>query len=264
MKNNKEEKLNNILNNTGATVIAFSGGVDSSFLLHRAHKIKKEAVIAVTINTPYIPAREIEAAVKFTNKLGVKHEIINIGIPEIIKYNPVERCYHCKKVLFNHLVDFAKNNNCKTIIDGSNFDDTNDFRPGMKALKELGIRSPLLEAGFTKNEIREALRNESLDIWDMPAMACMLTRIPYNVEIKQETLKMIEEAESILFEKGYQGARVRIHEDVARIECFPCLIEKIITDPERKQIVDKLKQLGFRYVSVDMEGYRTGSMNPEK
>ena len=262
MEKNKSEQLNNILNDTGPALVAFSGGVDSSFLLYMAHKIKKNSIIAVTIKTPYIPAREIKDSIEFAKKFGIKHKVIEISIPEIIKQNPVERCYHCKKALFSHLIDFAKNNNYETIFDGSNFDDTKDFRPGMKALKELGIRSPLLEAGLTKNEIRECLRNEGLDIWDMPAMACMLTRIPYNVEIRQETINMIEEAESILFEKGYKGARVRIHEDVARIECIPDYIEKLITDPDRKQIVANIKKLGFRYVSLDMEGYRTGSMNP--
>ena len=262
MNENKSEKLDSILSGTGSAVVAFSGGVDSSFLLYRAHKIKKEAVIAVTIKTPYIPKREIEDAVRFTEKLGIRHKIIDISMPDSIKNNPVERCYHCKKALFSRLLDFAKSAGCDVILDGSNADDTNDFRPGMKALKELGVRSPLLEAGLTKNEIRECLRNEGFDIWDMPAMACMLTRIPYNVEITHERLNMIEEAETVLFEKGYAGARVRIHEDVARIECFPSLIEKLITDPERKQIVESLKKLGFRYVSLDMEGYRTGSMNP--
>jgi uncharacterized protein len=259
----KTEKLNNIFNNTGAAVIAFSGGVDSSFLLYAAHKVKKEAVIAVTIKTPYMPAREIECAIAFTKKLGIKHEIINIGIPDVIKHNPVERCYHCKKILFSRLIDFAKSANYEIIFDGSNADDTNDFRPGMKALKELGIVSPLLEAGLTKNEIRESLRSEGLDVWNMPAMACMLTRIPYNNEIKPETLNMIEEAEYILFDNGYPGSRVRIHDDVARIECFPEYIEKMIISSERKQIVEKFKKIGFKYVSLDMEGYRTGSMNPE-
>jgi uncharacterized protein len=134
----------------------------------------------------------------------------------------------------------------------------------MKALKELSVRSPLLEAGLTKNEIREFLRKEGLDIWNSPAMTCMLTRIPYNTEIKQETLNMIEEAENFLFEKGYPGTRVRIHDDVARIECFTDFIEKIIVNSERKQITERLKELGFKYISLDMEGYRTGSMNPEK
>jgi uncharacterized protein len=257
-------KLNNILNDIGPAVVAFSGGVDSSFLLHMAHKIKKEAIVAVTINTPYMPAREIKYAVEFAKKFGIKHKIINIATPEIIKNNPVERCYYCKKELFSRIVDFAKNANYETILDGSNADDINDFRPGMKALKELNIRSPLLEAGLTKNEIREYLRNEGLDIWDRPAMTCMLTRIPYNTEIKQETLNMIEEAENILFERGYPGARVRVHDNVVRIECYPDFIEKIITNPEREQIVEKLKKIGFKYISLDMEGYRTGSMNPEK
>jgi len=262
MTENKSEKLTKILSEIESAVIAFSGGVDSSFLLYIADKIKKDAVTAVTIRTPYIAAREIKYAVEFTEKLGINHKIIDVDTPLIIKNNPVERCYHCKKALFNYLIDFAKNNNYKTILDGSNADDTNDFRPGMKALKELGIRSPLLEAGLSKNEIRELLRKENLDVWNRPSMTCMLTRIPYNTEIKDETLNMIEEAEEILFKKGYPGTRVRVHEDVARVECIPDYIEKIITDPDRKQIVANIKKLGFRYVSLDMEGYRTGSMNP--
>ena len=133
----------------------------------------------------------------------------------------------------------------------------------MKALKELGIRSPLLEAGITKKEIREMLLKEGLSIWDKPAMACILTRIPYNTEIKHEMLRMIEEAENILFERGYPGTRVRVHEDVARIECLPGFLEKLIRNPEREQIVANLKKIGFRFVSLDLEGYRTGSSNPE-
>jgi uncharacterized protein len=264
MKEEKSEKLNKILNDIGSAVIAFSGGVDSSFLLYAAHKIKKESIYAVTIQTPYMPAREIDDAVKFTEKFGINHKIIKTGIPEIIKQNPVERCYYCKKELFNHIIDFAKSGAYDVILDGSNADDTKDYRPGMKALNELGVRSPLLEAGLTKNEIRECLYKEGLDIWDYPAMACMLTRIPYNVEIKHETLIMIEEAENFLFEKGYKGARVRIHDDVARIECFPEFIEKMITSAEREQITKRFKKIGFKHIALDMEGYRTGSMNPEK
>ena len=264
MKDDKSEKLDSILNSIGSAVVAFSGGVDSSFLLHRAHKIKNGAVYAVTIKTPYMSEREIEEAIRFAEKFGIKHKIINIDTPEIIKQNPVERCYYCKKELFSRLFDFAKSINCETILDGSNFDDTKDFRPGMKALKELSVRSPLLEAGLTKNEIREFLRKEGLDIWHSPAMTCMLTRIPYNTEIKQETLNMIEEAENFLFDKGYAGTRVRIHDDVARIECFNDFIEKIIINPDRKLITERLKEIGFKYISLDMEGYRTGSMNPEK
>jgi uncharacterized protein len=228
-----------------------------------AHRTRKSDIVAVTIKTPYIPAREIEEAAEFTKKYGIRHHIIELAYPEIIRHNPVERCYLCKKTLFTQIVDYAKKNSFEYVLDGSNSDDTGEFRPGMKALKEMSIRSPLIESGMTKKEIREALRKEGLDIWDKPAMACMLTRIPYNTEVKKEMLKMIEEAENILFEKGYPGTRVRVHDDIARIECLPGYLEKIIHNPEREQIVDKLKKLGFRYISLDLEGYRTGSLNPE-
>jgi uncharacterized protein len=261
MTENKSEKLNNILKGLDSAVVAFSGGVDSSFLLYRAHKIKKSGIVAVTIKTPYIPDREVKEAIEFTNSHGIKHIIIELSFPEIIRHNPVERCYLCKKTLFTQIVEYAEKNKYKYILDGTNSDDTGEFRPGMKALREMGIISPLLESGMTKKEIRESLQKEGLNIWDKPAMACMLTRIPYNTEIRLEMLKMIEEAENILFEKGYPGTRVRVHQDVARIECLPGFMEKIIHDPEREHIVSMLKKLGFRYISLDLEGYRTGSFN---
>ena len=263
MTESKSEKLNNILRELNSAVIAFSGGVDSSFLLYRAHKINKSGFIAVTIKTPYIPEREITEATEFAKKHGIRHSIIEVRFPEVIRHNPVERCYLCKQALFKQIFEFAEKHNYKYILDGSNSDDSGEFRPGMKALKELGIRSPLLESGITKKEIREMLHKEGLSIWDKPAMACILTRIPYNTEIKHEMLRMIEEAENILFERGYPGTRVRVHEDVARIECLPGFLEKLIHNPEREQIVAKLKKIGFRYISLDMEGYRTGSLNPE-
>jgi uncharacterized protein len=161
------------------------------------------------------------------------------------------------------LVKYGKENNYESVIDGTNADDAGDFRPGMKALKEMGIRSPLLEAGLSKKNIRELSRNEGLDIWDKPAMACLLTRIPYDTEIKDGVLRMIEQAENMLFEIGYPGIRVRIHGDVARIECLPGYFEKIIQNPDREHIITNMKKIGFRYVSLDLEGYRTGSSNPE-
>jgi len=263
MTEKKSEKLNNILKGVDSAVVAFSGGVDSSFLLYRAHKLRKSEIIAVTIKTPYIPLREIEEATEFTQKYGIKHKILDISFPEIIRHNPVERCYLCKKTLFSQIVDFAKMNHYEFVLDGSNADDSGEFRPGMKALKEMGIISPLLASGLTKKEIRELSHKDDLNIWDKPAMACLLTRIPYKTEIKPEMLKMIEEAENILFEKGYPGTRVRVNEDAARIECLPGYIDKIILDPHREYIVANLKRIGFRYVSLDMEGYRTGSLNPE-
>ncbi|MCX6255504.1 MAG: ATP-dependent sacrificial sulfur transferase LarE [Bacteroidia bacterium] len=264
MIDTKSLKLNSILNELNSFVVAFSGGVDSSFLLHRAQTVRKSGIIAVTIRTPYIPSREIEEAIEFTKTYSIKHKILDIAFPEMIITNPIERCYLCKKALFTDLIAFAKDNNYKYIIDGTNADDTGDFRPGMKALKEMGIRSPLLEAGLTKKEIRELSRLEDLNIWDKPAMACLLTRIPYDTEVKEGTLRMIEQAENILFDKGYPGTRVRVHGDVARIECLPGYIEKIIHNPEREHIITNLKNIGFRYVSLDLEGYRTGSSNPER
>ncbi len=260
----KSAKLNSILKELGSFAVAFSGGVDSSFLLHRAHRVKKSGIIAITIRTPYIPSREINDAVEFAGTHGIKHHIIDIAFSDLIINNPVERCYLCKKTLFTELMTFARENEYKYVIDGTNADDTGDFRPGMKALKEMGIRSPLLESGLTKMEIRNLSKDDGLDIWEKPAMACLLTRIPYDTEIKEGMLRMIEAAESKLLEKGYPGTRVRVHGDVARIECLPGYIEKIIHDPDREHIIQSLKKIGFRYISLDLEGYRTGSLNPEK
>ena len=264
MEDIKTTKLNSILKELGSFVVAFSGGVDSSFLLHRAHTVRKSEIIAITIRTPYIPSREIDEAIQFAKTFGIKYKILDIDFPEIIRSNPIERCYLCKKTLFTELLVFAKKNNYKYVIDGTNADDIDDFRPGMKALKEMGIRSPLLEAGITKKDIRALSRSEGLDIWNKPAMACLLTRIPYDTEVNATMLLMIEKAENLLFEKGYPGVRVRMHGAVARIECLPGYIERIIQYPDRENIINGLKKIGFRYISLDLEGYRTGSSNPEK
>ena len=263
MKEDRLTKLNSILKDMGSIVVAYSGGVDSTFLLHRAHMVRKSGIIAITIRTPYIPSREIEEAIDFTRTFGIKHKILDLPFPEMIRKNPVERCYLCKKTLFTELLTYAKENNYQLVIDGTNADDINDFRPGMEALKELGIRSPLLESDLTKKNIRELSREEGLDIWNKPAMACLLTRIPYDTEINEGVLRLVEEAENMLLEKGYPGTRVRVHGDLARIECMPGYIEKIIHNPDKEHIISNLKKIGFRYVSLDLEGYRTGSSNPE-
>jgi uncharacterized protein len=264
IRNEKSLKLDSIIKDLNSFVVAFSGGVDSTFLLHRAHKVKKSSIIAITIRTPYIPAREIDEAIGFTSSFGIKHKVIDIAFPEMIRSNPIDRCYLCKKTIFTDLLSFAENNNYQFVIDGTNTDDIRDFRPGMTALKELGIRSPLLESGLTKNDIRELSKEADLDIWDKPAMACLLTRIPYDTEINEEALRLVEEAENMLFELGYPGTRVRIHGDLARIECLPGYIEKIIRNPDKEHIISNMKKIGIRYVSLDLEGYRTGSSNPEK
>jgi uncharacterized protein len=260
----KLNKLDSILGDLDSFAVAFSGGVDSTFLLHRSHLVRKSAIIGVTIRTPYIPSREIDEAIGFTSRYNIRHTILDLDFPEIIRTNPIDRCYLCKKTLFNGILSFARENNFNHIIDGTNADDTRDFRPGIAALRELGIRSPLLESGLTKMEIRELSREADLDIWDKPAMACMLTRIPYDTVINENMLRMIEAAENMLLDLGYPGTRVRLHGDLARIECMPGYIEKMVHNPDREHIITNLKKIGFRYVSLDLEGYRTGSSNPEK
>ncbi|MCU0363358.1 MAG: ATP-dependent sacrificial sulfur transferase LarE [Bacteroidales bacterium] len=256
-------KLDSILNELAPLAVAFSGGVDSSFLLHRARKVINDSVVAVTIKTPYMPEKEIAEAVSFAGNAGVKHKILNTGFPESIRHNPLERCYLCKKKLFTELIAFASQAGYTNVADGTNADDEGDFRPGMRALSEMGVRSPLREAGLTKNEIRAHLRDEGLEVWDKPAMACLLTRIPYDTAVSEEMLRMIENAEYLMFEAGYPGTRVRIHGDLARIECLPGFLDKMVQKGERDNITAGLKKLGFRYISLDLEGYRTGSSNPQ-
>jgi pyridinium-3,5-biscarboxylic acid mononucleotide sulfurtransferase len=259
----KTIKLDSFLKDLRSFVIAFSGGVDSSFLLHRAKSIGKMKMAAVTIRTPYMPAREINEATEFALSHGIDHKIIDLDFPEIIRHNPKERCYLCKKKLFSKIAEFASENGYQWIVDGTNADDSGEIRPGLRALEELSVKSPLAEAGLTKKEIRELLMKDGLQVWNKPAMACLLTRIPYETEISEGMLRMIGKAEDYLFDKGYPGTRVRLHGDIARIECLPGYLGRIIKDPEREQIVAYLKELGFRYISLDLEGYRTGSMDPK-
>lgn len=262
MTKNKSTKLSSILWDLNSFVIAFSGGVDSSFLTYFANSTGNLKMEAVTLRTPYIPVREINEAVEFAKTHGVKHTILDLDFPDIIRHNPVDRCYLCKKILFSKIAEYAAKNGYRYIVDGTNADDIKTVRPGLKALNELSVKSPLAEAGITKKEIREFLLKEGLEIWDKPAMACLLTRIPYETEISEGMLRMIESAEDYLSDKGYPGTRVRVHNDIARLECMPGYLEKIIHDPDRKLIVDNLKNLGFRYISLDLEGYRSGSMDP--
>ena len=262
MTESKSIKLDSILRDLRSFAVAFSGGVDSSFLVYRAGKMKIR-MIAVTIRTPYMPDREINEAKEFALSHGIDHKILTLDFPEIIRHNPVERCYLCKKILFTKIAEFASENGYHCVVDGTNADDSGEIRPGLRALKELSVRSPLAEAGLTKNEIRELLLKEGIALWNKPALACLLTRIPYDTRVSDNMLRMIERAEDYLFEKGFPGTRVRLHGEVARIECLPGYLSKIVNNPEREQIVGHLKKLGFRFISLDLEGYRTGSMNPD-
>lgn len=257
----KLDRLDKSLISLNPLMIAFSGGVDSTFLLYRASMIPEIEVTAVSVKTPYIQSREITEAEEFCKSRNIEHIVINVAIPETVKKNTPDRCYYCKKHLFSQIIEIASKSGYKSVADGSNADDPGSYRPGLKALAELSVKSPLLEAGITKAEIREELKKYGLAIWDRPSMTCLLTRLPYNSSITEAELKMLEDAENFLFEKGFYGTRVRKHGEIARIECLPGYIERFVNSPERNSIVKKLKELGFRYISLDLEGYRSGSMD---
>ena len=262
-----EEKYNDLLagiRKLGSVAIAFSGGVDSTFLLKAAADALGSDVVAFTIKTPYIPRWEVEESKELTKFLGVKHIIIDMPLHESIKNNPTDRCYLCKKMLFARLLDEAKKEGKAYVAEGTNADDTNDYRPGMKALKELQVVSPILEAVITKEEIRELSKKMGLATWDKPAYACLLTRIPHDTKITYETLDKIEKGEKFLAAEGFRGSRVRVHDTIARIETRPEWFEKILEQKQNQRIIKEFKEIGFTFVTLDMEGYRAGCFNPGK
>lgn len=244
-----------------SVIIAFSGGVDSSFLLRAGKEALGDRIKAVTLLSPYIPRWELKEAQEISKKYGVEHEIIEIGIAEEIAKNPENRCYLCKKIIFSSIQKLAKDQGYKHVIDGSNFDDLGDYRPGMKALKELGIQSPMLDIKMGKEKIRELSKKLNLETWDKPAYACLLTRIPYGDELKIEDFTMIEEAEKYMMSLGFRAVRVRKHGNLARIELDKNRRKDLFDDELMDRIVDRLKEIGFQYVSMDMKGYRMGSFN---
>jgi uncharacterized protein len=261
-----KEKLKDLTRNIkemGSLLIAYSGGVDSTFLLKVAKDTLGERVIAVTARSPTYPSREYKQAREMAKKLGVKHLTINseeLSIPEFFS-NPPNRCYYCKKELFSKLKEIALREGTDYIADGSNLDDLKDFRPGTKAAEELGIRSPLKEAGLTKEDIRNLSRDLRLPTWDKPSFACLASRFPYGDKITPKALKMVNEAEEYLHSLGFKQVRVRHHRNLARIEVSQEEIEQFLSDDPRKRIAKMLKEIGYTYVTLDLEGYRSGSMN---
>lgn len=257
---NKKTALIEYLKGLKKVVLAFSGGVDSTYLLKVARAALGDEVIAITMRSPYIPRWELEEAKIMTHKLEVRHEFIDIGIPEKIKNHPKERCYLCKHYIFTKIKQRADDLGYQ-VIDGTNFDDTKDYRPGMKALSELGVKSPLLDCGYTKEDIRRESKELELPTWDKPAYACLLTRLPFGMTLEEKDFRMIEEAEKILFGHGIKAVRVRKHGTLARIEVGQYHLESLLDKDLLKIISQEIKKLGFEYVSLDMEGYKMGSFN---
>ena len=258
----KYVKLVEYIKSLEKIVVAFSGGVDSTFLLKAAKDALGDGLIALTIHAPFHPQREIEEAKALARALDVNHIILEQEeISPDIQHNPGDRCYICKKAIFKDIIDFAKNNNYPYITDGSNYDDTKDYRPGMKALRELDILSPLLKFAFTKTEIRDLSKKLGLPTWDKPPYPCLLTRIQYGQEITKEDLLKIEEAEGILFSLGFPMARVRLHNQLVRLEVAPDRLMDFLQEDIITRVVKDFKNIGFQYITVDLEGYRMGSQN---
>lgn len=257
----KFENLKKNLRELGSAAVAFSGGVDSTFLLKVAHDILKDNAVAITATSEFFPARETQETVDFCRAENIKQIFIheNILNVENIKDNPKNRCYICKKNLFSKIKNLAAENNFPFVLEGSNLDDTADFRPGFKAIQELNILSPLLRAGLYKSEIRQLSQKLNLPTWDKPSFACLASRFVYGETITPEKLKMVEQAEEFLRAKGFYQFRVRLHGNLARIEILPVDFQKILI--LREEIFSAFKNFGFDYVSLDLQGYRSGSMN---
>ncbi|WP_069874833.1 ATP-dependent sacrificial sulfur transferase LarE [Fusibacter sp. 3D3] len=256
----KFEILCKTLEETPSIVVAFSGGVDSTFLVAVASVVARR-VMALTVRSPYIATWEIEEAVDLTKVLNLEHHILEATIPETIKYNPSDRCYLCKREIFSKIKKIAEKAHYNTVCDGSNYDDLGDYRPGMRALKELEIKSPLLECQVTKAEIRSWSKTLGLETWDKPPYACLLTRMPYDTLVEPEALKMIEKAEAFIIDMGIRAIRVRKHNDLARIEVDAKEMSKMLNLKVISKVVEALKSYGFNYVTLDLAGYKMGSFN---
>jgi len=261
--NSKLDKLKSILGDMESVLVAYSGGVDSTLLLKVSKDVLKDKVIAVIAMSDTYPQEEFESAQKLAQAFGVATLVIETNELKDERFlsNSKERCYYCKLELFSKLKEIAHKKGLKHVIDGSNYDDRSDFRPGNKAKKELGIRSPLEEASLRKQEIRELSKEVGLPTWDKPSLACLASRIPYGTRITKNNLRMIGEAEKYIRNLGFKQVRVRHHGHIARIEVSKDSIARIMNDGLMDNISKALEKIGYMYVTLDLKGYRTGSLN---
>lgn len=288
----KYEILLDYLKKQKSVAVAFSAGVDSTFLLYAAQQALGENAVAVTENSSFFPGREYDEATEFCKKIGVRHIVLSADIlkNETVAANPVNRCYYCKKNLFTQIKELAEKEGINAVAEGSNLDDNKDYRPGLKAIEELGILSPLRVAGFSKSEIRTLSKNFDLPTWDKPSFACLASRIPYGERLTEKKLSTVDKAEQILLREGFKQFRVRLHEGtktdsvgksssevpgnetagklrndqgtyIARIELMPEDMKRFLEEEFRCRVYDEIKNIGFDYVTLDLKGYRTGSLN---
>jgi uncharacterized protein len=259
----KEQRLEELLEEMAPVVVAFSGGVDSSYLVYKAHQVLGSRALAITAESASVPSRQRKMAALIVSQFGIQHKIVQSRELEIPEYsaNPINRCYYCKNELFNILQTVAQESGSATVLDGLNADDVGDFRPGTVAGREHGVRSPLLEAGLNKGEIRELSRRAGLPTADLPASACLASRFPYGTAITEERLRTVDQGEEILGEMGFTIYRVRHHERMVRLEFGAEDLKKALSPEMAALLVSRFKALGFQYVTLDLEGYRSGSAN---
>lgn len=260
----KYARLKELLGEMGSVVIGYSGGVDSTLLLKVASQVLGQNALAVIGQSETYPSKEFEEAVALAQQMGARFEVVRTEETDVLKFkeNPPDRCYFCKTELFSKLQEIAEREKIPWIADGTITDDLGDFRPGMRARDERQVRSPLLEAGLSKAEVREISRHLDLPTWDKPAFACLSSRFPYGVGITKENLVRVDAAETFLRERGFRFFRVRFHDtSTARIEVGQQELARLVAEPLRQELVGYLKGLGFTYVTLDLQGYRTGSMN---